>query len=327
MSSMTDLSWLTEQSKDEVYTFNNVIHRKVSYESVATFQGYIVQHTHYFFSQLNQIYLFLIDDLAALAFFDKVFVRDGLLTIKLFFLRNPHPNGLQTKLIINSRFKKFIPKNWENNVYFYNYQYNTPQNSKKKNLIIAYHLDQFHCPDELLCKELSSLQSESYDEIMCLITGMPQNAPTDFVDKNIFSKAAITARNLKTPFRTVTLNEITPQKMAESDFLEINPYHFLFSDCYLRWYLLYNGANPLDSNWIFSERNLQPIHQMMVSPYHSVEICSSQGLFDSEYNTINEQQFFAADMIPSRNHLVNLCSDGYKRYVQSLVQSDAKNSN
>lgn len=327
MSSLNDITWLTEHPKDEVYTFNNIIHRRVAHESVATFHGYIVQHTHYFFSPLNQIYLFLIDDLSALAFFEKVFVRDGLLTLKLFFLRNPKPNGLQTKLLINIRFEKFIPKAWFDNVFFYNYRYSAPKTVQKKTLIIAYHLDPLHCPDEVLTQKLSSASTENYDEILCLITGMPQYGATDFIDKNIFKKSAITINNLKSPFRIVTLNEITPQKMANSDLLEINPYHFLFSDCFLRWFLLYNGATPVDDDWIFSKKSPKPIHHVMVSPYHSVEIYYSDTKQESHISPIDESRFFNGDIKPSRSNLVNLCSDGYKRYIQTLVHTDAKTSN
>jgi hypothetical protein len=326
MSSSSNLAWLTEQSKDEVYTFNNIVHRKVIFESVATFHGYIVQHTHYFFSPLNQIYLFLIDDLAALAFFDKVFVRDGLLTLKLFFLRNPTPNGLQTKLIINSRFRKFIPEAWCNNAFFYNYKFNQPYTNNRRTLIISYHLDSLHCPNEVLEEKLQSTDIKQYEEILCLITGMPQNGATDFIDKNIFNKAAITIQNIKANFQAVTLNELTPQKIAASDYLEINPYHFLYSDCYLRWYLIYNGATPIDPDWLSRDVQSKSIHSLLVSPFHSVDIHPPEAAVSSHLTSINEHEFFKDDLSASRNHLVNLCSNGYKRFVQSLLTEHA-NSN
>lgn len=325
MNSLQNLAWLTEQSKDEVYTFNNVVHRKVIFESVATYHGYIVQHAHYFFSPLNQIYLFLVDDLATLAFFDKVFVRDGLLTLKLFFLRNPKPNGLQTKLLINSRFRKFIPKAWSDNIYFYTYKLKSTSPVKKRSLIISYHLDTLHCPVEVLKEKLLNAQTERYDEIHCLITGMPQNGATDFIDKSIFNKIATSISCLKSNYRSVTLNDLTPQNIAESDFIEINPYHFLYSDCYLRWYLIYNGATPIDSDWLKADIHSKPIHSSMVSPFHSVEIHPSEEA-DSLGHNINEREFFEGDIVPSRNHLVNLCSDGYKRYIQSLLLDNAKSN-
>lgn len=325
MSTHLNLTWLTEQSKDEVYTFNNVVHRKVKFESVATFHGYIVQHAHYFFSPLNQIYLFLVDDLSSLAFFEKVFVRDGLLTLKLFFLRNPNPCGLHTKLIINSRFKKFIPEAWSQNVCFYKYKLQPSKPVKKRTLILSYHLDPLHCPVEIVEEKLLNAQTEQYDEVLCLVTGMPQNGATDFIDKNIFSKVATTIRCLNTKYRSVLLNELTPQRIAESDFIEINPYHFLYSDCYLRWYLLYNGATPVDTDWLKTYVHSNPIHRLMVSPFHSVEIHPFEAA-NSRGDLVNEREFFEGDIIPSRNHLVNLCSDGYKRYIQSLLLDNAKSN-
>jgi hypothetical protein len=323
---MNDLTWLTEQSKDEIYTFNDVIHRASSYDSVINFQGYIYQHSRYFFSPLNQIYLYLIDDIASLAFFNKVFVRDGLLTLKLFFLRHPSPNGLQTKLIINSRFKKFVPRPWQENILFYNYKFDGQIKEKKKTLLIAYHLDSLHCPDEVLDKALNSISNESYDEILCLVTGMPKTSTLDFVDKNIFSKATITAKNIKIPFRTVALNEINPRVIANSNFLEINPYHFLFSDCFLRWFLLYNGATPINDEWLLNDNDAKKIHEAMVSPFHSVEISEPKKFPLMHDQMFDEIDFFKSEIVPSRNQSVNLCSDTYKRYVQSLVHSHAKNN-
>jgi hypothetical protein len=327
MINNSDLNWLTQQSRDEVYSFNSLAQRQPEFESIHTYHSYILYHAEYFFTPLNQIYLYLISDLSLLGFFDKVFVRDGLLTLKLFFLRNPKPEGLTTQLIINSRFKNFIPVEWKNNVLFYRHSLLNKKNPQKRFLIIVLHVDSLHCPDTILAEQLTQLTHNQYEEVICLLTGMPQYGSSEFINKNIFNKSVIISQKIKVPFRAMSLNDLNPRLIADSHFLESNPYHFLFSDCYLRWYLIYHGSFPINDDWLVGDVASKSIHKVQLSPHHQVEIFPSNSDNRGSNDSINERDFFSEDIIPSRNHMINLCSESYKSYVNNLAIDHAKKSN
>ena len=77
-----------------------------------------------YFSALNPIYLFMVDDLNTFSPFPFVFVRDGFFTLANFFQKFPKPVDIKTKFIIHKNFIKFIPLAWKKNIWPFDYYIN-----------------------------------------------------------------------------------------------------------------------------------------------------------------------------------------------------------
>lgn len=326
MHESNSFDWTTLPTKDEIHFLKNTPRWKTSTPIIDDFHNYIKQHTLFYYSSFNSIFLMMLRDVSSLSFFDKVFVRDGSLALKLFFLRNPSPQELKTKLIIHSSSASIVPETWKKNIFYFDYHFKNTKRLKNKNLIITYHPDAFHCPDEFFEASLRSLANlDEYESLYFLITDPQTFHFSGFVNEASFQKAALSQKVLKRKMKLLNLYDLSPKTMAASDFLEVNPFNYLFTDCYLRWHLLYHGAYPLDQRWLKGASS--PLHEVLISPQHSVVIHKSVETSLQLGLGVNEEVIFSEDKDGSYEHHVNLCSDGFKKYVFSLVVENAKINN
>jgi hypothetical protein len=146
----------------------------------------------------------------------------------------------------------------------------------------------------------------------------------NLICKDIFTKAGIVQAALKINVHPISLNELTPGIIAQSAFLEVNPYFYLYSDCYIRWYLLYHGAYPIDQGWLGNTSTGATLHEFQLSPQHSIEV-QHQKLTNSSSSGTNEHQIFTKDLAISKDQMINLCSNGFKKYVFGLAQANEAN--
>ena len=324
MNITNNYDWLLSQSKDEITSLNDISRWMTESLEAEEFFKYIAPHAKYYFSPLNNFFLFLLKDFSSLNHFQKVFVRDGLLGLKLFFLRNPTPKNLKTKLIVNRLFKRYIPESWQSNVILYSYRLDQMEmTTLRDNLIILCHPDSLHCPEQFVKNMLKD--TKQYQKVYCLLTE-PRTTDTDgFISSSVFNKIKEFTLHFKSDIIVSHIDKISNKDIAASDFLELNQNCFLFSDCYMRWHLLTNGSRPINSFLYNSESNSKFIANFRLSPYHSVDIFDPIDNFGFK-PTINERLIFSDDLTEKNDDSpINLCSNGFKEYIYSLINNEKIN--
>lgn len=322
MGNMNGPDWLIKPSSDEMFSLNNTSRWKTESKSSEEYFSYIAPHAKYYFSPLNHISLFTVKNLAALSYFNKVLVRDGLLSLKLFFLRNPDPQGLKTKLIVHKSFGQFIPDRWKENIIFYQFKLMNKEEDSKKRLILILHPDEKHCPNSFLEKKLTQYDLARYEEIKCLITEPKTLESSGFTQKDHFEKIKTILKVTNNNCEVTTLDEITPKDISESAYLEINPFNYLYADCYIRWFFLFHGATPLDSNLF--QTHPENSFDFKVSPHHAISVFLDTRLDTKQNLSIQEERnIFLLDLLDADEHSVNLCSNGFKDYVSSLLNENS----
>ncbi len=318
--------WTKLPTKDEAQFLQNTPRWKVNSPIIDDFHNYIKQHTFFYYSSFSSIFLMMVKDISSLSYFDKVFVRDGFLSVKLFFLRNPTPNDLKTTLIMHSSLSAIVPKAWNENIYYFDYHFKKTKRSKNKNLIITYHPDAYHCPIDFFEDSLRRIERpDEYESISFLVTDPHTYHFTGFANKEAFQKAATSQSVLMRKMSLLNLHDLSPQNMASSDFLEINPYNYLYSDCYLRWHLLYHGSYPLDQRWLQGHHT--PLHEVQISPQHSIIIHKSPRASSLSGLGDHEEIVFGDDKLEKYEHHQNLCSPGFKKYAFTLAVENAISHN
>src|SRR5690606_26368803 len=218
-----------DQTKDESFALNDTARWMTESPPAEEFFKYINPHAKYYHTPLNGLFLFLIREFSLLSHFDKVFVRDGLVSLMLFFLRHPNPGSLKTKLIINYNFRMFIPKAWKENVLFYSYKFELKRNkSNRDNLILICHPDNLHSPLDFVKNKLQDLPS--HEHVYCLITDPRISESNGHISNATFNIIKSISLGLKGTLTNVTLDELPTEVIANSNFAEINPHCFLYSD-------------------------------------------------------------------------------------------------
>ncbi|MFA7613373.1 MAG: hypothetical protein WCY48_03985, partial [Candidatus Caldatribacteriota bacterium] len=309
-------------SQDEIFAMNNTEKWKTSALNAEEFQNYILQHSQYYFSSLNNIFLFMLKDLASLSYFDKVFVRDGALSLGLFFLQNPSPRQLRTKLIIDFNLAYLVPTEWSENVLFSQFNLDELNPKSRNSLIITFHPDQLHTPKDIFREKIKSIQmKDSYQKIILLMTDPRAYEHQGFINPGVIEKTVILQEELKRPVISQELRSLSPLEISQADFIEINPYKFLFNDCFITWTLTYHGAQPLHLKREFNPL-FKPMQSFKFSPYHSVLIgqpVKSSGVLLTQ----EELEIFTFDQNIPGDFMINLCSDGFKKYIFELAQEHA----
>ena len=318
--------WTILPTKDEAQFLKNSARWRSNSPIIDDFHNYIKHHSLFYYSTFSSLFLMMLKDVASLSYFEKVFVRDGFLSLKLFFLRNPSPEDLKTILILHSSSASIVPEAWKENIYYYDFHFKNKKRTKRKNLIITYHPDALHCPNEVFEKYLKEIDNlADYEALYFLVTDPQTYHFSGFINQEVFQKAVLSKTILNRDVKLLNLHDLSPQTMASSDFLEINPYNYLFSDCYLKWHLLYHGAYPLDQRWLRGSASL--LHEVPVSPQHSVVIHKSPSPSLVKGLGVNEEIVFNTDKIGNYEHHLNLCSVGFKEYAFSLAVENAKINN
>lgn len=319
----TKLNLINPVSQDEIFAMNNTEKWKTSAKNAEEFQNYILSHSQYYFSSLNNIFLFMLKDLASLSYFDKVFVRDGAISLALFFLQNPSPRELKTKLIIDFSLSYLIPNPWKDNVLFSQFLREEVNDKKRDSLIITFHPDAFHTPKEVFREKIKSIKvKNSYQKINLLMSDPRAYEHSGFINPGVVDKIVILQEELQRPITALDLRSLAPQEISQSDLMEINPYKFLFHDCFISWYLTYHGAYPLHLPPKVDLR-LKAAQNFKFSPYHSVSIGHLSEKSDFFLDR-NELEIFTFDKKISSDAMINLCSDGFKKYIFKLAQENAK---
>lgn len=318
----TNLNLINPVSQDEIFAMNNTEKWKTSALNAEEFQNYILQHSQYYFSSLNNIFLFMLKDLASLSYFDKVFVRDGALSLALFFLQNPSPRQLNTKLIIDFELAYLVPAGWKQNVIFSQFNLDELNPKDRNSLIITFHPDELHAPKDIFREKIRSIQmKDSYQKIILLMTDPRAYEHQGFINPGVIEKTVILQEELNRPVIPQDLKSLSPLEISQADFIEINPYKFLFSDCFITWSLTYHGAQPLH---LKREPNphFKSVQSFKFSPYHSVllgESLNNSGVFLTQ----EELEIFTFDQNIAGDFMINLCTDGLKKYIFKLAQENA----
>jgi hypothetical protein len=76
-----------------------------------------------YFSPLNHVNLYKVEDLKALTKMPFLLVRDGLSLLANFFYRFPTPKGIKTIFLIHQKLKNLVPEAWQDQVVFYDFLY------------------------------------------------------------------------------------------------------------------------------------------------------------------------------------------------------------
>src|SRR5690606_11801521 len=120
------------------------------------------------------------------------------------------------------------------------------------------------------------------------------------------------------------LDELPTEVIANSNFAEINPHCFLYSDCFIRWSLLNNGSLPIEHGEpAYNKENV--LTNLPLSPNHSLDIIRADNLGNINI-TSKEREIFSEDLIElDDDPPLNLCSNSFKRYVFDFIKNE-KNS-
>lgn len=312
---------LNHTSKDEIHYLNQIQDWCCKSKSTDEFINYTRNHTRYYFSPLNNIFLFMIPDINSLSVFDKVLVRDGALSLNLFFLRNPTPKEIKTTLIIHEELSHFIPKEWENNVLLYSYDYLGELQTSNNNLIIIIHPDNYHTPIDYLENEINSIKdSDKYKNIYCIISQGSRTSGHDFISDDLYKKLSII--NKLDNVTITNTDELNPMVITKSDILDLNPNLYLYADCFIRWHLLYHGATPINNNKLFSKKE-DSIFTLKTANKLKINVTSHKEVQKQNKTLIRE--IFKEDLRPNMEDYINLCSQGFKDYTIDQIRNDKSN--
>lgn len=94
-------------------------------------------HSEIYYSSLCPIFSFELQKIDSLNLFSHVQLRDGLIFLLDFFLRNPEPKNLRTQISVESSMAAIVPESWRNQVSYYSYKSNVDVKSTQGFYIVG----------------------------------------------------------------------------------------------------------------------------------------------------------------------------------------------
>ncbi len=215
-------------------------------------------------------------------YFQQVLVRDGLFPILDFFNRHPDPKFFKPIFIFHKNFADYIPIKWQRNVLFYDFAF-LPESKL---------MQHFFAHDSLLIKGIYNYNVFDLEKLEYLLS-TSMNFKNIFLSLNLLDNPFLnkkwegnsllydfskTIDNLKRKFpnfekiELITYEQLFKIKnLNEFKFVDLNKKFHYYSDEYLNFYLIKNGAIPHEVELIPKPQSTSG-HLVRITPLHGVFI-------------------------------------------------------
>lgn len=257
-----------------------------------------ISHWGDFYSNpIRSVFLYQVLSLSQISDCQFLFCRDGLFCLLDFFHRNPDPGGLQTILILNYQFLKFIPARWRKNVVFYQmgvysaFNYKSIEDSEQSLILKGAVLSSYRVNidnDNSIIEELRKIDLKRFKKIKVYIWSRDDYflnnqwiQDTDFSSRlNHYYPALLDSLKKHSDIEFTDYIGISSLKSIHRyKFLEISPKINYISDDYIDYSLLSKGALPFEA---IKEVKIDENDFIPLSAYHGYRIVPS-GEIDYQY--------------------------------------------
>jgi hypothetical protein len=275
-------------------------------------------HSDFYYSSLCPIFSFEIRNNDSLNLFTSVLLRDGVISLLNFFLKNPTPVGVRTKVLINENLSQIVPKAWFDRVWYYRSHSKVKTNGVKFNYIV--NLENYGpMLLESIRNDFKEILSSGYKDINIIPTAVSGFGQGD--RSRLPSCIASFSNDISKEFKERDLSfssiiELDKDELLGSSF-KLNKNVFLWtSDSYIAHYLLSNGASDFTQN---GHDETSDKSEVELSLYHGMTVFRKQDQASKE--TLPEFCAFLEEMKirPLSNDQLGLITDEPKNYIANDI--------
>ncbi len=210
------------------------------------FEEALKPHTKVFTNKLRPIWLFYLKNIQKLGFFDYVMAKDGSLGLARFFTQFREPEGIETKILIDSKHYRLVPECWKDNVILYRH---CGQINKSETFVLSLTghsgiatLDELNHALETLKKDYAPLK------LIVMPFSMKVRGMERLMDGDSYlsSMIATVSKAYSGELEFVSLEELSKRNLDGCSCLNLNPGKTMYSESYIDQFLSSKGCHRID---------------------------------------------------------------------------------